>query len=78
MAKHYRCAGCGGEFIGAKMQADHIEPVVPLTGFTTWDEVIERLFCEKDNFQALCKECHALKTKEERAIAKEYRKNIDE
>lgn len=75
LAKHYRCAGCGGEFVGAKMQADHIEPVVPLTGFTTWDEIIERMFCEADNFQALCLDCHKEKSAQERRLAKEYKKN---
>jgi hypothetical protein len=47
------------------MQADHIDPVIPLTGFDSWDGVIKRLYCEADGFQALCKACHKVKTKEE-------------
>jgi len=51
---------------------DHIEPIVdPAVGFTTWDEYIERMFCEKDNLQLLCKECHDIKSKEETKIKKE-------
>jgi len=50
---------------------DHIIPVVdPATGFTTWDDFIQGLFCEEDNLQILCKACHDLKTEDERLIRK--------
>lgn len=46
---------------------DHIDPVVdPSVGFTTWDEYIERMFCEENGLQVLCDECHTRKTNEER------------
>lgn len=45
---------------------DHIEPVVPLTGFISWDDIIERMFCEVDGLQVLCYDCHNKKTREER------------
>ena len=49
---------------------DHIHPVIdPQVGFISWDNVIERMFCESDGFQVLCKTCHDEKTKEERNIA---------
>lgn len=55
---------------------DHINPVIdPHVGFDSWDEVINRMFCETDNLQVLCKECHDKKTQEEKEIAKERRKN---
>jgi len=48
------------------VQVDHIVPVIdPETGFTTWDDVIERLFCEEDGLQVLCHACHQRKTKNE-------------
>lgn len=50
--------------------ADHIDPVVPVTGFTTWDEVIERMFCERGGFQALCHACHQEKCQEEKELRK--------
>lgn len=51
---------------------DHINPVVdPSSGFTTWDDFIRGLFCEEDNLQVLCKECHDHKSRDE----KERRKN---
>lgn len=65
LAQHYKCAGCQEEFTSKDIEVDHIEPVVPLTGFVSWDNVIERLFCSKKNLQVLCTKCHKAKTKEE-------------
>jgi len=62
MAKHYECA---------ELAVDHIDPVVPVTGFTTWDEVIERMFVEKDGLQVLCKACHKAKCDEEKQQRKQ-------
>lgn len=54
---------------------DHINPVVnPETGFQNWDNYIENMFCEKDNLQLLCKDCHDLKSAEERTTSVEARK----
>lgn len=53
---------------------DHIEPIVdPAVGFTTWDDCIQRMFCEKDNLQLMCKDCHDKKSQEEKEIAKQRR-----
>lgn len=58
---------------------DHINPIIdPAVGFTTWDECIDRMFCESENLQVLCHECHTIKTNEERAIAKERRQKEKE
>lgn len=57
------------------IHADHIEPVIdPAVGRVSWDEVIERMFVERDGYQALCHQCHSEKTNEERAIATERRR----
>jgi 5-methylcytosine-specific restriction endonuclease McrA len=46
---------------------DHIKPIIdPKTGFINWDTVISRMFCEVDNLQVLCHECHSLKTQQEK------------
>lgn len=67
LAQHYRCSMCLGEFPSSGVQVDHITPVVaPETGFTTWDEFISRLFCDKENLQVLCKECHNIKSATEK------------
>lgn len=74
MCKLHECPECKGLFPQGKMDADHIEPVIPLEGFPklaetflgyNWTEVIKRLFCEADGYKVLCKECHAKKTKAE-------------
>lgn len=71
IAEHYKCAGCGEGFPAKEVQVDHIIPIVPVTGFTNWDDLIDRLFCEKDNLQVLCLTCHKAKSaleKQERTI----------
>ena len=85
---YYRCAGCLQEVpasikIGNKRHknavADHIDPVVdPVVGFVSWDEVIKRMFVEKDGFQCLCKACHDAKCQEETNIRKEQRRKDKE
>lgn len=52
---------------------DHIDPIIPLGGFVSWDNVVERMFVEKDKLQLLCKECHDKKTKEERREHAQYK-----
>lgn len=54
---------------------DHIQPIInPEVGFTTWDDLITRMFCEEDNLQVLCKDCHDRKSKDERERAKQRRR----
>ena len=73
LAQHYECAKCQQEFPAKEVQVDHIKPVVdPKKGFESWDKYIERMFCEEDNLQVLCKECHAVKTQKEKETAKKY------
>lgn len=51
---------------------DHVDPIIdPEVGFTTWDEYIEKMFCEVDNLQVLCGACHDIKSAEERKISTE-------
>lgn len=64
MAQHFECAHCCNEFVATEVQVDHIEDMGPNL---SWDEFIHKLYCEVDNLQVLCRECHAKKTKGERA-----------
>ena len=67
LAEHYLCASCGGFFIARDVQVDHIDPVVsPEEGFQDWWTYFNRLYCEADNLQVLCKQCHKEKTNAER------------
>lgn len=79
----YACAGCGQTVpasikVGGRrtknVHVDHIAPIIdPDVGFTTYDDLIERMFCEAPNLQVLCTECHDIKTNDEKARAKARR-----
>ena len=66
----YKCAMCGESFKSKEYAIDHIEPVVPHTGFPLhpitggpdWTIIIERMFCDKEGFQILCLVDHDLKS----------------
>ena len=71
---HYKCAACSNLFKNADVQVDHINPVVSVEdGFVGWDVYMERMFCEVDGLQVLCKTCHSIKTANERKVRKETR-----
>lgn len=71
----YKCAACKGLFGPKQISLDHIKPVVdPHKGFIDWNNYIERLFCEEDGFQVLCKTCHSAKSKHENAIRRIVKK----
>lgn len=84
----YLCNGCGNVVPNSVVEdgkrvnnifVDHIRPIVdPSIGWTSWDDVIEGMFSEKDNLQLLCKKCHDIKTEEERNIAVERRRKEKE
>lgn len=75
-AKHYRCNQCLEHLPAKDVQVDHIDAIIdPSEGFTTWDSVINRMFCEKDNLQVLCIKCHLTKTAVEKQLAKERKLN---
>ena len=80
----YTCNGCKQEVPNTtrdengkrikNVLVDHIQPIIdPATGWVSWDDTIERMFCEADNLQVLCHECHKVKTDLEKGIAKQRR-----
>ena len=71
--KLHRCALTGEVFPKGEMQADHKEPVVPEKWGDTvsylgynFNELLPRLFCEADGYQAVSKQAHKKKTNQER------------
>lgn len=67
LAQHYKCAKCKGNFPAANVVVDHVNPVVDtMVGFVDWNTYVERMFCEADGLQVLCKPCHSDKTAQER------------
>ena len=67
LAMHYTCAACNKLYVATDVQVDHIKPVVdPKKGFVSWDIYINRMFCEIEDLQVMCKPCHKIKTDQEK------------
>jgi len=65
----YTCAKCDKIFTRKQVHIDHLNPVIsPITGFTSWDSYIQRLFVSHNHLQVLCKDCHQLKTQAENKL----------
>lgn len=70
----YKCAECQELFGPKEVDLDHILPVVdPKTGFTSWDDYINRLFCPAEGFQVICHGCHEHKTRLEDMMREHYK-----
>jgi 5-methylcytosine-specific restriction endonuclease McrA len=66
----YQCNCCNEWFKSVDVQVDHIQSAGTLTEYEHLPAFVERLFCEVDNLQVLCKPCHKAKTAEERLNVK--------
>jgi len=72
--KLHRCTSCKKTYPKGMMRADHINPVIPIDnnwkdgenwlGYN-WNQLLPRLWCEADNYQIICKDCHKEKSKDE-------------
>jgi len=63
------CRKCGEFTPTYQMEVDHIRSIVPLDKNLedmSWDEVVNNIWCDKENLDALCKMCHNKKSSEER------------
>lgn len=65
LAEHYVCAACREAFPLKEVQVNHIVPVVPVSGFDSWDGVVKRMFCERNGLEVLCIPCHKVNTRKE-------------
>lgn len=68
----YKCESCSGAFGPKEINRDHIEPVIAVTGWTNWQDYINRLFVKSDGIQILCITCHSSKTAVENQIRLKY------
>lgn len=66
----YECAECRKYFPNSQVQVDHKEPAGSLKTYKDLPGFVERLYCEADGLQVLCKPCHLTKTNEEREARK--------
>lgn len=62
----YKCNICAMLNIGTEVQVDHITPVGSLKSADDLPGFTERLFCEIDELQVLCKPCHKKITQQQR------------
>ncbi len=82
VTKWCRCSECKQPVARYQAEVDHTDPIVPVNKsleMMTWDEIINRIFCNKNNLRLVCKLCHTVKTKaetKERAKARKERKNV--
>lgn len=75
----YRCANCKKDFGIKDIQIDHIEPIVPIGTLSkdmSWDTIVQRIFCEPENLQAVCSKCHKEKSKEENKARNKIKKEM--
>lgn len=64
--KEYQCAVCEGWFPDKEVAVDHIEPCGSLKSYEDLPKFVATLFCEKENLQIVCNECHQQKSNRER------------
>lgn len=70
----YQCAMCKELFSAKECQVDHRNPVVDIIkGWESWDVYIDRLFCDVENLDLLCKNCHESKSAMEVMMRKHAR-----
>lgn len=78
--KWSRCELCKELTPTYLIAADHILPLIPLNSSLnemSWDELVDRLWCDASNLQAVCVTCHKAKSKQEmkqRALFKKANK----
>ena len=69
----YECSICHSLVPAEELNIHHIVPVVDIEGFTTYEDYINRLFCEADNLIACCVNCHNHIHENDKSIKKEMR-----
>lgn len=73
----YRCQNpaCNRLVNENEGQVDHKVSVAGLSGFTNFDEYINRLFCSVENLVFICTDCHKSKNNSEAQIRAQKKKN---
>lgn len=66
----YKCNKCSKYYKSDEVNVDHIEQAGSLRKYDDLPGFVETLFCEQDNLQVLCKECHDEKTNLEKQLKK--------
>lgn len=73
---HWYCAKCNAKSRNREdFEADHIIEIGSFTG--DWNVLIERMFCDQDNWQLLCLKCHKKKSAVGNATRRLVRKDLE-
>ena len=67
----YQCNVCKLWFAEKHINVDHIQPAGSLNCSADLPGFVERLFCEIDNLQVLCIQCHDTKSKDDKLRLKQ-------
>lgn len=68
VTKWSRCPDCGESTPTYLMEVDHVIPVIGIAESLddlTWDQLVDRLWCDIQNLRAICKPCHSQKSTQE-------------
>lgn len=74
-----KCSVCKKTEPAYLLQVDHVTPIIPVDKTLddmSWDAVIDRVWCDERNLQAVCRVCHDKKTKEENAERRKNKKKL--
>ena len=70
----YQCNQCKRPLKIKELHVDHINPVKdPRKVKVTLLQFIQSLFCDVENLQVLCKECHEVKSAKENTVRRKTR-----
>jgi len=75
--KMVKCESCGTLIPAYKAQIDHIDPITPVMisqKVMSFIMLYERTFCNDENLQIICPECHKLKNNKEKKERAKWRK----
>lgn len=72
----FKCEKCGKLVTADQLEIDHIDPVSNFAKWGSWDAYLNALFCTSDKLQALCSDCHQVKTNAENLERVEKRKKV--
>lgn len=71
----FQCAECLNWFPQKLVQVDHLHDAGTFLCPADWATFGPRLFCSREHLQVLCKNCHTIKTNNERKAKKAIQNN---
>ena len=72
-----KCSACGKLEPSYLCEVDHDIPIIPVDSSLnemTWDEIVDRVWCDENNLKVMCKPCHKSKSKDENKERRKLKK----